>query len=80
MLFICQSIKIAFSTSMYRYIIYKLHVFVLLYMIRYHCCWMSDAKNDISSKNNCHADSPEMSYEDIKKRSTNVEGIIYEVS
>ena len=49
-------------------------------MIRYHCCWMFDAKNDISNKNNCHADSPEMSYEDIRKRLRNVEGIIYEVS
>ena len=28
----------------------------------------------------CHADSPEMSYEDIKKSSKNVDGIIYEVS
>jgi hypothetical protein len=41
---------------------------------------MFDAKNDISRKNNCHADSPEMSYEDIRKRLRNVEGIIYEVS
>jgi hypothetical protein len=32
---------------------------------------MFDAKHDISSKNNCHADSPEMSYEDIRKRLRN---------
>jgi hypothetical protein len=37
---------------------------------------MSDAENDISSKNNCHADSPEMSCENIRKRSRSVEGIL----
>jgi hypothetical protein len=37
---------------------------------------MSDAENDILSKNNCHADSPEMSCGNIRKRSRSVEGIL----
>ena len=37
---------------------------------------MSDAENDISSKNNCHADSPEMLCENIRKRSRSVEEIL----
>ena len=48
-----KSIMIAFSTSM----------FINIYkptcknnMILYHCWGISDADNDISSKNNCHVD------------------------
>jgi hypothetical protein len=37
---------------------------------------MSDAENDISSKNKCHAGWPELSCENIRKRSRSVEGIL----